>query len=110
MKMTVKPTVISALEMIPNSLVLGLKMLWNMKVTDITIVTSALGTIHKELLKGLEDLKIIAYHSIYSIIKIGPNTESSPGDLRRLAVTQDSMKASANAGVKNSHIKVLLLG
>ena len=39
----------------------------------------------------------------YSIIKIVQNTEKSPGDLRRFAVTQDpSGKPSANAGVKNS--------
>ena len=34
-----------------------LKMRWNMKVTVIPIVSSALGTIPKGLLKGLEDLK-----------------------------------------------------
>ena len=42
-------------------------------------------------------------HPDYSIIKIGQNTEKSPGDLRRLAVTQTSVKKpSTNAGVKNS--------
>ena len=36
-------------------------------------------------------------------IKISLSTEKSPGDLDRLAVTQDSSrKPSANAGVKNS--------
>ena len=39
----------------------------------------------------------------YSIIKIDPNTESSPGDLRKLAVTQTPIKInpSANTVMKN---------
>ena len=56
----------------------GLKKLWNMKVKFIPIVIGTLGTNTKGLLKGLEDLEII---------EIGQNTEKSPGDLRRLAVT-----------------------
>ena len=47
------------------------------------IVIGALGTKPKRLIKGVED---------YSITKIGQNTEKSPGDLRRLAVIQYSMK------------------
>ena len=35
-----------------------LKKLWNMKVTIVPIVIGALGTISKELLKGLEDLEV----------------------------------------------------
>ena len=35
-----------------------LKKLWNMKVTFIPVVISALGTVTKGLIKGLEDLKI----------------------------------------------------
>ena len=35
-----------------------LKKLWNMKVTIVPIVISALGTITKELLKGLENLEV----------------------------------------------------
>ena len=35
-----------------------LKTLWNMKVTIVPIVIGALGTIIKELLKGLEDLEV----------------------------------------------------
>ena len=35
-----------------------LKKLWNMKVTIVTIVTGALGTITKGLLKGLGDLEV----------------------------------------------------
>ena len=34
-----------------------LKKLWNMKVTIVPIVIGALGTVTKELLKGLEDLE-----------------------------------------------------
>ena len=35
-----------------------LKKLWDMKVTIIPIVIGALGTVTKELIKGLEDLEI----------------------------------------------------
>ena len=35
-----------------------LKKLWNMKITIVPIVIGALGTITKELLKGLEDLEV----------------------------------------------------
>ena len=39
----------------------------------------------------------------YSNVEIGQNTEKSPGDLRRLAVTQIPVeKPSANADVENS--------
>ena len=57
----------------------------------IPIVIGALGTIPKGLMKGLKDLEIrwtSGYHPDYSIIKIGKNTEKSPGDLRRLTVSQ----------------------
>ena len=37
---------------------------------------------------GLENKRMAGDHPNYSIIKIGQNTEKSPGDLRRLAVTQ----------------------
>ena len=51
----------------------------------------ALGTITKELLKGLEDLEIRGrlenIQTIYNI-KICQYTEKSLGDLKRLAVTQ----------------------
>ena len=35
-----------------------MKKLWNMKVTIVSIVIGALGTITKRLLKGLEDLEV----------------------------------------------------
>ena len=41
---------------------------------------------------GLENWWTSGDHSNYSIIEIGQNTEKSPGDLRRLAVTQTSVK------------------
>ena len=54
-----------------------LKKLWNMQVTIIPIVIGAFGTVTKGLLKRLEN---------------GQNTKKSPGDLRRLAVTQTAVK------------------
>ena len=68
-----------------------LKKLWNMKVTIIPIMIGAFGTVPKGLLKGLEDLKD-GDHRNYSIVENGQNTENSPGDLRRLAVTQTPVK------------------
>ena len=58
-----------------------------MKVMVISLVIGTLGTIPKRLVKGMELLEITDYPN-YSIIKIGKNTEKSPGDLRGLAVTQ----------------------
>ena len=44
---------------------------------------------------------MIGDHPNYNIIKIGQNTEKSPENLRRLAVTQTPVRSqSANAGVK----------
>ena len=57
----------------------------------IPIVISVLGTIPKRLVKGLGRLGnkwTSGDHPAYSIIKIGQNTEDSPGDLRKLSVTQ----------------------
>ena len=64
-----------------------------MKVTIIPIVIGALGTVNKGLLKGLEDLEVGGrVETIYCIIENSQNTEKSPGDLRRLAVTQTPVK------------------
>ena len=66
-----------------------------MIVTVILIVSSVLGTYTKGLVQGLEDLEIRGMsveHSNYSIIEIVQNTEKSAGDLRRLAVTQTSLR------------------
>ena len=68
---------------------------WNMKVTMIPIVIVALGTANNELGHGLEDLEIrgrVETIQSYSIAEIGQNTEKSPGDLRRLAVTKTLVK------------------
>ena len=57
-----------------------------MKVTVIPIVADALGTIPK----GVEDREIEKRN--YSMVEIGLNTKKSPGDFRRLAVTQTLVK------------------
>ena len=65
-------------------------------MTVIPIVTGALGTVIKGLVLGQEDLEIrgpskpqqSGDHLIYCIIKIGQNTEKSPGDLRDLLSLQ----------------------
>ena len=54
-----------------------------MEETIIPIVSGTFGTVTKGLLKGLED------QPNDSIIE---NTEKSPGDVRRLAVTQTPVK------------------
>ena len=46
----------------------------------------------------------------YRIVEIDQNTEKSPGDLRRLVVTQTPVeKPSANAGVKNSKMSKIII-
>ena len=62
-----------------------------MKVTVIPIVIGALDTVTKRLLQTLEDLEIRCVETIQTT-EIGQNTEKSPGDLRRLAVTQIPVK------------------
>ena len=50
---------------------------------------------HRRIIKGTGGLggwRTSGDHRNYSIIKNGQNTEKSPGDLRRLAVTQTSVK------------------
>ena len=66
-----------------------------MKVTIILIVIGAFGTVIEGLLKGLEVLEVggrVGINPNYSIIENGQNTEKSPGDLSRLAVTQTPVK------------------
>ena len=41
---------------------------------------------------GFGDKRTSGVHPNYSITEIGQNTEKSPGDLRRLAVTQNSVE------------------
>ena len=42
--------------------------------------------------RGVRNRKASRDHPNYSIVRIGQNTEKSPGDMRRLAVTQARMK------------------
>ena len=80
---------------LPSQRTTELKKLWNMKVTIVPIVIGAFGTVTKGLLKGLEDLAVgrrVETIQTTSIIENGQNTEKSPGDLRRLAVTQATVK------------------
>ena len=66
-----------------------LKKLWNMKVMVIPIVIGSLGTVTKALLQVLDDLEITnGDHPNNRIVKISLNTAKSPGDFRRLSVTQ----------------------
>ena len=66
-----------------------LKKLWNMQITIITIVIGAFGPITKGLLNGGVGIwRTGGDHPNFYIIENGQNTEKSPGDLRRLAVTQ----------------------
>ena len=68
-----------------------LKKLWNVKVTVIPIVIGALGSITKRIGKGtgrFRNQRTSRDHPDYSITKIGKNTEKSPAELRRLAITQ----------------------
>ena len=72
----------------------GLKNLWNMKVTVILIVIGTLGIILKrigEVTGTLGNKRTSGDHPDH-IIKIGLNTEKSPGDLRRLAVIQSPVR------------------
>ena len=52
-----------------------LKKLWNMKMSFILIVISALGTVTKGLIKGLGNKRTSGDHPNYCIIEIGQNTE-----------------------------------
>ena len=63
-----------------------LKKIWNMKVMIIPIVIGAFGT------GGLGSWRTSGDYPNYSITENGQNTEKSPGDLRRLAVTQTPEK------------------
>ena len=66
-----------------------------MKVTIISIIDGAFGTVTKRFLKGLEDLEVSGRVEIiqkYSIIENSQNAEKSPEDLRRLAVPEIPVK------------------
>ena len=66
-----------------------------MQVTIIPIVIGAFGTVTKGLLKGLEDMEVagrVETIQTTAFPENGQNTEKSPGDLRRLVVTQTPVK------------------
>ena len=76
-----------------------LKKLWNMKVSIVPIVIGSFDTVPG----GFGSWLTSGNHPNNSIIEDGENTAKSPGDLRRLAVTQIPVtKPSAYADVKNS--------
>ena len=58
-----------------------------MKVTVIPIVISAHRSVTKALVKRLKGLETSGNRPDYNIIKISQNTEKSPGDLYKLAVS-----------------------
>ena len=68
-----------------------LKKLWNMPVTIIPIAIGAFWTVTKGT-GGLGSWRTSGDYPNYYIIENGQNTEKSPGDLRRLAVTQTPVK------------------
>ena len=68
------------------------KKLWNMQVTIIPIVIGAFGTVTKGLLKGRGSWWTSGDHPNNYIFEDSQNTERSPGDLRRLAVTQNPVE------------------
>ena len=61
---------------------------------------------HQRIIKGtggLGNKRTSGHNPHYYIIENGQNSEKSPGDLRRLAVTRTPVKRpSANTDVKNS--------
>ena len=68
-----------------------IKKLWNMKVTIVPIVIGALGTVIKGP-KGLGSWRTGRDYPNNGIAEDGQNTETSPGDLGGLAVTQTPVK------------------
>ena len=64
------------------------KKFYGIKVMVIPVVTGSQGTIPEGLVKRLENKRTTGGHLDYSIVKISRNTEKSPGDLKRLSVTQ----------------------
>ena len=66
-----------------------------MKVTVIPIVVVALRTIRKDLVKGLEELKIRGRAETIqttALLKVGQNRVKISRDRRRIAVTQTPVK------------------
>ena len=72
----------------------------------IPIVIDVLSTVTQGLVQGLEDLETSGDHLNYIIVEIGQNTEESPGDLRRLAVTQTPVRNHQLMMVGKTHKRV----
>ena len=67
----------------------------NMNVMIISIVIGAFGTVTKGIITGTGGLgswRMSGHHQNYDIVENGQNTEKSPGDLRRLDVTQTPVR------------------
>ena len=69
------------------------KKLWSIKVTALPIVIGALGTVTRGLVKGPRGLRNKSGDNPdYSIAEAGQNTKKSPGELKRLTITQTPVK------------------
>ena len=78
----------------------------------IPVVLSALVTVPKGLEKELEELDIRrtnGNHPNLTIVKIGQITEKSPGDLRRLVITQIPVKTISYFYVKDSEEMIKMI-
>ena len=64
------------------------KKLWNNKLTFIPIIIDALGKVTNKGTGGHGNKRTKGDYPKNSINEIGQNTEKSPGDLRRIAVTK----------------------
>ena len=74
------------------------KKLWNMKVKVILFAVGVLGTITKDFEKKQEGLEIRGrIKSIQTIAFLGSAIEKCPGHLRRLSVTQISVKKNTSS-------------
>ena len=72
-----------------------LKKFWKVKVTHTTNRYWCFWYSNQRIIKGTEELGLRSTsgdHPNYNIIENGQNTEKSPGDLRKLAVTQTPVK------------------
>ena len=73
---------------------------------EITMVISALGIIPTTLVKGpkrFRNQKTTRDHADYSIIKFGQNTKSPGKHEETFCHSNSSENQSANAGIKNYH-------
>ena len=65
---------------------------WNICVMVILIVIGTLGTIPKDMKRGLKTLELGGRIETIQIVEIDQNPEKCPGDQRRLAVSQTPVK------------------